>query len=60
MFVISLSRISLFEFATFFQELWCGDALYLDGNVSQVYAPPLGRTDVGVGLGPIVAVTEAN
>ena len=25
------------------------------GSVSQVYAPALGRTDVGVGLGPIVA-----
>lgn len=59
MFVISLVRVSLFEFAVFFRELGCAHALYFDGNVSQVYAPALGRADSGVGLGPVVAVTEA-
>jgi uncharacterized protein YigE (DUF2233 family) len=55
---LSLTRVSLFEFATFFRELGCGNALYLDGTVSALYAPALGRRDSGVGLGPVIAISE--
>jgi len=57
-FAISIARVSFHEFATFFRDLGCANALYLDGNVSQVHAPALGRMDSGVGLGPIAVVTE--
>ena len=33
-------------------------ALFLDGNVSRLYAPELGRNDLGRRMGPIVAVTQ--
>ncbi len=57
-FDISLSRVSFHEFASFLRALGCNDALYLDGNVSSVYAPGAGRTDSGFGLGPIVVASE--
>jgi uncharacterized protein YigE (DUF2233 family) len=56
---ITTSRVSLYEFASFFRALGCRNALYLDGNVSSVYAPGAGRRDSGRGLGPVIAATEA-
>lgn len=58
-FVISERPVSLHEFASFFRdELHCQDALYLDGSVSSLYSPKLGRNDRWHELGPLFGVTE--
>lgn len=45
---ISKSEVTLYDFATFFRdELKCDDALYLDGDITRMYAPELGRFDTG-------------
>jgi uncharacterized protein YigE (DUF2233 family) len=57
-FVISEDPVSFYDFAVMFRDLLrCTDALYLDGNVSSLYAPNLARDDERVPLGPIVGVT---
>jgi len=57
-FAISEDPISFYEFALLFRDrLKCPDALYLDGNVSSLYAQSLGRDDERVSLGPIFGVT---
>lgn len=43
-FVIADEPVNFHDFATLFSdELECPDALYLDGKISQMYAPELGR-----------------
>ncbi|EBA08235.1 phosphodiester glycosidase family protein [Sagittula stellata] len=58
-FAISQSVVTFHEFGRFFRDgLKLPNALFLDGNVSRLYAPELGRNDLGRRMGPIVAVTE--
>jgi uncharacterized protein YigE (DUF2233 family) len=58
-FVISDTLVSFHEFARFFRDaLGLPQALFLDGNVSRLFAPQVGRDDLGRRMGPIVAVTE--
>jgi uncharacterized protein YigE (DUF2233 family) len=58
-FVISESPVTFHEFAVYFREsLSCGEALYLDGSVSSLYAPRLGRADHWSPMGPIIGVTR--
>lgn len=58
-FVISERPVTFHEFAVFFRdELHCQDALYLDGSVSSLYSPKLGRNDRWHELGPLFGVTE--
>ena len=58
-FVISDDAVSLGRFARFFRDvLNCPDALYLDGHVSALWAPGLGRKDRTEGLGPLVVVLD--
>ena len=46
--VISRQKVNLYAFATFFRDsLRCSDALYLDGSISKLYAPSLGRHEDG-------------
>ena len=57
-FVISDGFVTFFDFATFFvDQLGCDNALFLDGSVSSLYAPELGRNDFLAKLGPMVGVT---
>ena len=56
---ISTTRVNFYEFATLMRDLGCSNALYLDGNVSSVFAPGLERRDPGLGLGPVLVVSEA-
>ena len=54
-FVISDSAVNLWEFARFFRDhLGLLQALYIDGRVSRLHAPELGRSDWGLPLGPII------
>lgn len=57
-FVISDNAVTFYEFAEFFRDtLGTPNALFLDGNVSRMYAPDLSRVDSGRRMGPIVGVT---
>jgi len=56
---ISTTRVNFYEFASLMRDLGCSNALYLDGNVSSVFAPELERRDAGLGLGPVIVVSEA-
>lgn len=54
-FVISDGRVNFTEFARIFRDgLGVPQALYLDGSISRLYAPALGRRDMGFPMGPIV------
>jgi uncharacterized protein YigE (DUF2233 family) len=55
--VISDAPVNFHRFARFFRDgLGVANALYFDGNISRLYAPELGRHDVGFPLGPIVGL----
>lgn len=54
---ISDGPVSFGAFARLFRDaLGCRDALFLDGSISSLYAPDLGRQDGFLPLGPILAV----
>ncbi len=56
-FALADTPVTFHEFASFFRnDLGCPDALYLDGTISRLYAPDLGRNDPGLAMGPIVGV----
>lgn len=58
-FVISDEEVTFREFANYFLDvLGCAEALYLDGTISSLHAPGLGRSDVHERLGPMFAVVE--
>ena len=57
-FVISDAPVTFHAFALFFRDrLGCPDALYLDGTISGLHAPDLGRSDfLRPAMGPIVGL----
>ena len=56
-FAISENSVTFHEFGRLFRDgLKLPDALYLDGSVSRLFAPAIGRSDAGFALGPIVGV----
>ncbi len=56
-FAISEEPVTFYRFASLFRDrLDCPNALYLDGSVSSLYAPALGRADGLRPLGPIVGI----
>lgn len=58
-FVISNDVVNFDTFGRYFRDvLQTPNALYFDGKVSRLYAPTLGRSDIGFALGPIVGVLE--
>jgi uncharacterized protein YigE (DUF2233 family) len=60
-FVISEEPVTFFEFAGFFRDhLHCREALYLDGTISSLYAPQLGREDHWSDMGPMLAVVKSS
>lgn len=60
-FVLADSPVRFFDFAMFFRdELNAPNALYLDGTISRLYAPGIGRNDAGLAMGPIVGVVTNN
>ncbi len=60
--VISDGPVNFHTFGRFFRDrLGTPNALYLDGNISRLYAPELGRNDLGLPMGPILgAVVPAD
>lgn len=58
-FAISDSSVTFHEFATLFRDVIdVPNALFLDGQVSRLYAPSINRTEIGTDLGPIIGVVE--
>jgi uncharacterized protein YigE (DUF2233 family) len=52
---ISDEPVNFHHFARFFRDaLGTPDALYLDGRVSRLHAPGIGRSDLGFPVGPII------
>lgn len=54
LFAISKAEITLYDFATYFKQMGCQNALYLDGFVSKIYLPTKNRNDLGGGFGVII------
>lgn len=58
-FAISNDAVTFHEFGRLFRDgLGLPQALYLDGRVSRLHAPALGRSDGGFAMGPIVGVVD--
>lgn len=54
---ISGARVNFHRFARYFRDhLGAHDALYLDGQISRLYAPDLSRDDPGWPMGPIIGL----
>lgn len=59
MFAISDEPVTFYDFARLFRDaLKCPNALFLDGSVSSLYAPSIGRYDGYVALGPMVGLAK--
>jgi uncharacterized protein YigE (DUF2233 family) len=59
-FAISDRAVTFHQFGRLFRDgLGLPDALYLDGSISRLHAPALGRSDAGFAMGPIVGLVEA-
>ena len=59
-FVKSEVPVTFHAFASLYKnKLGAKNALYLDGTISSLYAPNLGRNDRGIKMGPIVGVVVA-
>lgn len=57
-FAISNSTVNFYDMACLYQHgLGCANALYLDGFVSRMYAPPY-KKDMDGSFGPIISVTK--
>jgi prepilin-type processing-associated H-X9-DG protein len=57
-FAISERPVTFGAFARLFRDdLGCRNALFLDGSVSSLYAPGLGRSDISRPLGPLIGAT---
>jgi uncharacterized protein YigE (DUF2233 family) len=58
-FVVTAAAVTFYEFAEYFlNRLHCTEALYLDGSISSLYAPQLGRADQWFNMGPIIGVVR--
>ncbi|MEM6666303.1 MAG: phosphodiester glycosidase family protein [Pseudomonadota bacterium] len=58
-FAISDAPLNFHTFARVFRDgLELDNALFLDGNISLLYAPELSRTDIGLPVGPLVAYVK--
>ncbi|MEL7116225.1 MAG: phosphodiester glycosidase family protein [Pseudomonadota bacterium] len=56
---ISDAPVNFHHFARFFRDsARTANALFLDGTISKLYAPELGRDDVGLPMGPILGTVE--
>lgn len=56
-FAISEEAVTFHDFASLFRDKYgCRNALFLDGSISSLYAPNLGRSDWLMPMGPIVGV----
>ena len=58
-FVISDSAVTFHDFGTLFRDvIKVPNALFLDGQVSRIYAPSINRNEIGTDLGPMIGVVQ--
>jgi uncharacterized protein YigE (DUF2233 family) len=57
-FAMSRQGINFYDFALYFQELGCKNALYLDGVISKTYLPEQNLIQTGGSFGVIIGVTK--
>ncbi len=58
-FAISDSAVTFHDFATLFRDvIEVPSALFLDGQVSRIYAPGISRNEIGTDLGPMIGVVQ--
>lgn len=58
-FAISDAAVTFHDFATLFRDvIGVPNALFLDGQISRIYAPQINRNEIGQDMGPIVGVVE--
>ena len=58
-FLISNQPVRFYDFASvFLNSFQCKNALYLDGAISKMYLPELGRFETGGNFGPIIGITK--
>lgn len=57
-FAISKKEINFYDFAIYFQNLGCKNALYLDGFVSRMYLPEENWIQLDGNFGVMIGVTE--
>ncbi len=58
LFVMSKKEVNLYEFAKYFKDAGCKNALYLDGFVSRTYLPEKDWIQIDGNFGVIIGVTE--
>jgi uncharacterized protein YigE (DUF2233 family) len=58
LFAISKQEINLYDFAKYFRDAGCKNALYLDGFVSRIYLPGKNRVDMDGRFGVMIAVMK--
>lgn len=56
-FAMSKQEINLYDFATYFKDLGCKNALYLDGFVSRTFLPEQNWVQLDGNFGVIIGVT---
>ena len=59
-FAMSKSEINFFDFANYFKNLGCKNALYLDGFVSRIYLPEQNWEQTDGNFGVLIGVTTNN
>ena len=57
-FAISKTEINFYDFAEYFQQLGCKNALYLDGFVSRMYLPEKNWTQTDGNFGVLIGVSK--
>ncbi|MFM9986534.1 MAG: phosphodiester glycosidase family protein, partial [Flavobacteriales bacterium] len=57
-FAMSKTEVNFYDFAMYFSDLGCKDALYLDGFVSRTYLPSQNWIQTDGDFGVMIAVTE--
>lgn len=55
---MSKAKVSLYDFAEYFRQAGCRQALYLDGHVSRTYAPAAGWNQLDGDFGVIIGISE--
>jgi uncharacterized protein YigE (DUF2233 family) len=58
LFAMSKGGVSLYDFASYFADRGCRNALYLDGGISRTYCPSAGWQQTDGDFGVMVGVTE--
>lgn len=58
LFAMSKDEINFYDFAKFFQDLGCKNALYLDGFVSRTYLPEKNWIQLDGNFGVMIGVTQ--